>query len=178
MDAMATRIQKFVTKHELDQDMVDEITTLFKKSIGDLFNHVMDLPLAETTKEKAPKTEKLDTPKIAKTRDDLRNCTKETLNEYCKENGLRVGGNKKEVMDRVWRHMEGESSDDDISPRSKAKKAKAVVEKHECSCKNAKGTMCQITADEEVNGKWYCSRHVKNVVKEAPGSSSDEEDDE
>ena len=174
MDAIETRIKKFVAKHELSDDMVDEITTLFKKSIGDLFGHVMDLPLVETTKEKAPKAEKLDKPTIAKTRDDLRNCTKETLNEYCKENGLRVGGNKKEVMDRVWRHIDGESSEDDISPRGKAKKAKAVVEKHECCCKNAKGTMCQITADEEVNGKWYCSRHVKTAPPKEDSSDDDE----
>ena len=171
MEAVQTRIEKFVSQHELDSDMVDEITKLFKKSIGDLFNHVMDIPHEEISKTKAPKAEKLETPTTAKNRDDLRNCTKEVMNEYCKTNGLRVGGTKKEVMDRVWRHIEGESSDDDISPRGKAKKEKKVVEKHECSCKNAKGSMCQITAEEEVKGKWYCSRHVKNISVE----SEDEE---
>ena len=174
MDSVQTRIQKFVTDNELSSEMVDDIAALFKKCMGDVFNHVVDLPVVETTKVKAPKAEKLESPSIAKNRDDLRNCTKEVLNVYCKDNGLRVGGSKKEVMDRVWRHMDGESSEDDISPRNKTK-TKKVVEKHECSCKNVKGTMCAVTAEEEVNGKWYCSRHVKNISKDSKEESEDDE---
>ena len=171
MSTMQSRIEKFIKTHELSEDMSEELTTLVKKCIGDLFEHVKDKEIPETvTKVKEPKepkepkevVEKLDDPNDAKDRDDLRNCTKEVLNQYCKDKGLRVGGNKKDVMDRVWRNIQGDSSDDDISPRSKPKPTKKEkAEKHTCSCKLANGSMCQTTAEGEVNSTWYCWRHIK-----------------
>lgn len=178
---MTARIQKFIRDHELDADVSDDLEKLVKGCIRDLYEHVKDVPVpgAVTAKES-----KLDDPAKAQQRDDLRNCTKEVLNAFCKENGLRVGGTKKEVMDRVWRFTQDESSDEDISPRSeKKKKEKKVVEKKVCSGTTAKGTPCSVIAEDElIGGKCYCWRHAKAALEEQKKSpsekDSEEEDDE
>jgi hypothetical protein len=83
-------------------------------------------------------------------------------------------------MDRVWRHLQDESSDEDISPRSeKKKKEKKVPEKIECSGVTAKGTPCNVPAEnEKIGGKCYCWRHAKVAIAEQKKSESEEEDDE
>jgi hypothetical protein len=178
MSSITARIAKFIESHELDNELSDELEKLVKGCIRDLFEHVKDTPTQNTTGVK--ETKKLDDPSDAQERDDLRNCTKEVLNAFCKENGLRVGGSKKEVMDRVWRFVKDESSEDDISPRSeKKKKVKVVPVKHTCCGTTAKGTACGITAEEDaICGKYYCWRHAKTVLNEQKKSSSDEESDE
>ena len=182
MNTMTSRIEKFINEHKLDSDLKEEIEKLVKRCIGDLYEHVKDVPVQVPVKEKS---EKLDDPTIAQERDDLRNCKKEVLNTFCKENGLRVGGTKKEVIDRVWRHIQDESTDEDISPRSeKKKKEKKVVEKHTCSGCTSKGTPCKLDAEDEmICGKFYCWRHAKEAIQERKKStsskeSSDDEDDE
>ena len=176
--SITARLEKFISDHELDLEVAD-LNDLFKKCFCDLYESVKDAPVNTTTKEKQ---EKLDEPAKAQTRDDLRNCTKEVLNSFCKENGLRVGGTKKEVMDRVWRFTQDESSDDDISPRSeKKKKEKKVVEKIECCGKTAKGTPCNVPAeDEKIGGKCYCWRHAKNALADLKkvAEEASESDDE
>jgi hypothetical protein len=179
MSSITKRIEKFIADHEIEVS-ADDLEKLVKGCIRDLFEHVKDVPTLTTVKEKS---EKLDDPRDAKEREDLRNCTKEILNAFCKENGLRVGGTKKEVGDRVWRFVSDESTDDDISPRSEKKKAaKAVPVKHDCCGTTAKGTACMIIAEEDkIGGKWYCWRHAKAAISEAKKkkvSSSDDEESE
>jgi len=176
MSSITARLEKFIANHELDRDVAD-LDTLVKRCIGDLYENVKDVAV-NIPKEKQ---EKLEEPAKAQHRDDLRNCTKEVLNSFCKENGLRVGGTKKEVMDRVWRFTQDESSDEDISPRSeKKKKEKKVVEKHECCGKTAKGSVCQVIAeDEKIGGKFYCWRHAKSALADLKKSAdSESESDE
>jgi hypothetical protein len=178
MSCITDRIAKFISENELDTDLTQDLEKLVKGCIRDLFEHVKDVPTQATaTKEKS---EKLDDPSGAQQRDDLRNCTKEVLNAFCKENGLRVGGTKKEVMDRVWRHLQDESSEDDISPRSeKKKKAKVVAVKHECCGITAKGDSCSIVAEEDkIGGKYYCWRHAKTALAEASKKKAESESEE
>ena len=183
MSSITQRIAKFIKQNELESGLSDELEKLVKGCIRDLFEHVKDVPTQTTVKEKS---EKLDDPANATDREQLRNCTKEVLNAFCKENGLRVGGTKKEVMDRVWRHISEESTDEDISPRSDKKKKekieKKVAEKIECAGKTAKGTPCNTPAEnEKIGGKCYCWRHAKAALAElkaAPVDSESESDNE
>ena len=174
MSSITARLEKFIADHELDLE-VSDLDTLIKKCIGDLYENVKDVAV-NATKEKQ---EKLEEPAKAQERDDLRNCTKEVLNSFCKENGLRVGGTKKEVMDRVWRFIQEESSDDDISPRSeKKKKEKKVVEKIECCGKTAKGTVCNVPAENEpIGGKCYCWRHAKSALADLKKNTAESDDE-
>jgi superfamily II DNA or RNA helicase len=159
----------YITQKELEK-LVEEA----KKAMEE--NKKNQEEFSERSEEMKEKQEKLEEPSKAKVRDDLRNCTKEVLNSFCKENGLRVGGTKKEVMDRVWRFIQEESSDEDISPRSeKKKKEKKVVEKHECCGKTAKGSECQVIAeDEPISGKYYCWRHAKSALADVKKSEESE----
>jgi len=113
---------------------------------------------------KVSKENKIEDPTECKNREDLRNCTSLTLNEFCKKQGLRVGGNKTEIMDRVWRYLQGNNSDEDISPRNKPKKDKKINEKHDCYGCTSKGTPCAVAATVEVNGCWFCWRHEENAA--------------
>ena len=172
MSAMTTLFEKFIAKHELEIS-TDDLDGLCKQVLVMMYENAKGVPTA--AKEKS---EKLENPAKADDRDDLRNCTKEVLNAFCKENGLRVGGTKKEVMDRVWRCLQDDSEDDDISPRAKAKekKEKKVV-KRDCCGKTARGTPCQVNGDEIINGKCYCWRHAKDIVPVNEDSDSDEEEE-
>jgi hypothetical protein len=174
MSAMIALFEKFIAKHDLEIS-TDDLDGLCKQVLVMMYDNAKEVPSA--TKEKS---EKLEDPSKAEERDDLRNCTKEVLNAFCKENGLRVGGTKKEVMDRAWRFLQDESDEDDISPRAKAKekKEKKVVKK-DCCGKTAKGTPCQVNGDEIINGKCYCWRHAKDITSSSKASSkADSESDE
>ena len=173
MSAMIALFDKFIAKHELEISS-DDLDGLCKQVLVLMYENAKSVQVAE--KEKS---EKLENPAKATDRDDLRNCTKEVLNAFCKENGLRVGGSKKEVMDRVWRCLQDESSDDDISPRVKAKekKEKKVV-KQDCCGKTAKGTPCQVNGNEIINGKCYCWRHAKDIASSSSSSTKSEEEEE
>ena len=173
-------INQFIIEHELDADIYDSMTELFTKCMELHARFVINEPIPEKTKKdsvKATKADKIEDPSVVQSRDELRNCTTGVLNEFCKTTGLKVGGNKKEIMDRVWRHIQGESSDEDKSPKSKPKKVKVVAEKHTCFGCNAKGAPCAIAATEEVDSCWFCWRHVSEASdiiaakKQAPAAS-------
>jgi len=167
MSSMTFLFEKFITEHEIDIK-VSDLDTLVKRAVMLMYEQTKEV--SSVTKEVSIK---LDNPAKAQDRDDLRNCTKEILNAFCKENGLRVGGSKKEVMDRVWRSINDESSDEDISPRSKiAKEKKKPAPKGDCCGKTAKGTPCSVPGDELIGGKCYCWRHAKT----APSSVADSDE--
>jgi len=111
------------------------------------------------------KSDKIEDPSECKELNDLRNCTSATLDEFCKKNGIRVGGTKKEKMDRVWRYLQGNNSEEDMSPRGKAKKEKKVNEKHSCYGCTSKGTPCAAAATVEVDGHWFCWRHEEAAAE-------------
>ena len=118
MSSTTVLFEQFIAEHEIDVS-VEDLDNLVKRAIGLLYENTKDVKIV--TKEKESK---LENPSKAQQRDDLRNCTKEVLNAFCKENELRVGGSKKDIMDRVWRCLQDASDDDDISPRAKSKKEK------------------------------------------------------
>jgi hypothetical protein len=166
---MELRIENFITEHELDPDMKDELSNLVSGCLDDLYKHLYNQPVPQsqtaTKAKKVLKSEKVEDPATCETLDDLRNCTTGVLNQFCKEHGLKVGGNKKEIMDRVWRHMQGNGSDEDKSTRNKPKAEKKVPEKHACSGTNVAGVPCGVSATEEFGGCHFCWRHITDAQK-------------
>ena len=166
MANMEDRIDAFIAEHGLDENAKDDVIDLVNGCFGDYVAHMskewLTTPTKPPTKESSTKTKKnkLEDPAMANTAEELTNCTTAILNEYCKNNGLKIGGNKKELSGRVWRHIQGESSEDDTSSRSKPKTTKAAKEKHSCFACNSKGAPCGIAATEEHNGVWFCFRHI------------------
>jgi hypothetical protein len=166
MASIESRIDAFITEHELETSIKDELCVLVTGCMGDLFKHVFTEPVPEATKtKKVLKSEKIEDPTTCETLEELRNCTTGVLNEFCKSHGLKIGGNKKEIMERVWRHIQGESSDDDKSSRSKPKAAKKTVEKHVCGGTNLAGVPCGSAATEEFEGCHFCWHHIKDAQK-------------
>lgn len=168
MANMEIRINSFLAENNLDESVKDSLIELVNGCFSDYVAHMSRewltaVPSTKTTTVKATKAEKLDDPALAESVEDLRNCTSVVLNDYCRDKKLRVGGNKKDIMERVWRHLQGESTDDDSSPRSKPKKTPAKVEKHACFACNSKGVPCGSAATEQFNDKWFCWLHIKSA---------------
>ena len=164
MSSIESRIDEFIAFHEIDHDMKDDISELITGCMSDLFKQVFSQPVPETTKaKKVLKAEKVEDPATCEALEDLRNCTTGILNQFCKGHNLKVGGNKKELMDRVWRHIQGESSDEDHGRKPKA--VKIVPEKHACYGTNAAGAPCGLSGSEEINGHHFCFRHIADAQK-------------
>jgi hypothetical protein len=169
MASIESRIDAFIAKHNLDStEIKDPICALITDAMGDLFKHVFNqaVPDSGTTKaKKVLKAEKIEDPSSVENQEDLRNCTTGVLNQFCKDHGLKVGGNKKEIMDRVWRHIQGESSDEDKSSRGKAKTEKKTAEKFACSGCNIAGTPCGSSGTEAHGEYHFCWRHATDADK-------------
>jgi len=168
---MENVIVPFLNKYAInDPDAVDDMIACINQCFVHISKNILEVNSGHATK-----TAKLDSPSDAKSVDELRGCTTQVLNEFCKNNGLRVGGNKKDIMDRVWRYLQGTNSDDDKSPRSKPKKDSTASkkEKHMCCGKNSKGNQCASSASECVGDKWYCWRHISDA-----NSGSEQSDEE
>jgi hypothetical protein len=177
MANMEIEINAFIASHELDESAKDELVKLVNKCFSIYVSHMSSEWLsaaaptsapakkAAATKKTAAKAEKIENAADAESLDQLIStaCTSTVLNDYCRENGLRIGGVKKDIASRVWRHLQGESEDDDISPRSKPKKAPAKKQTHPCFACNAKGQPCGLAADNEFEGNWFCFRHIDSA---------------
>jgi hypothetical protein len=180
MSTINDRIQEFITTHELpDTDEFRESLADFVSGCwSDHFKIVMEKAIPDDKPAKGSKVSKenkIEDPTECKSREDLRNCTSGTLNEFCKKQGLRVGGNKTEIMDRVWRYLQGNNSEEDMSPRNKPKKEKKIKEKHDCYGCTSKGTPCAVDATVEVDGCWFCWRHeehAQEIIEKKKGTSS------
>ena len=160
------RIDAFIAKFDLKD------TQEFRDGLGNFvagcWEDHFKLCLHEQIPEKASKvtkSDKIEDPSECKELNDLRNCTSATLDEFCKKNGIRVGGTKKEKMDRVWRYLQGNNSEEDMSPRGKPKKEKKVNEKHSCYGCTSKGTPCAAAATVEVDDHWFCWRHEEAAAE-------------
>ena len=165
---MENRIDSFIAEHGLDENAKDAVIELVNGCFTDYISHMAKEWLknpVKSTKEPTPKSKKakLEDPTQAESPDDLMNCTTAILNEYCKNNKIKVGGNKKELSGRVWRHIQGESSDDDTSSRSKPKSSKPKKETHQCFACNSKGAPCGISGTEEYSGEWFCFHHIDSA---------------
>jgi hypothetical protein len=131
------------------------------------FCHILNYNIRNTINKtkKVLKSEKIEDPSSCETYDGLRNCTTGVLNQFCKDKALKIGGNKKDLMDRVWRHIQGETSDEDKSVRNKPKSEKKVPEKHACCGTNTQGVPCGVSATEIFNGHHFCWRHITDAQK-------------
>jgi hypothetical protein len=192
MANMENRIDAFIVENGLDEDIKDALIELVNGCFGDYVGHMSKEWLTtaiSSKKESTPKAkkERLVNPSDATAIEELRKCTTLTMNDYCKNNGLKVGGNKREIMERVWRHIQGDSSDDDLSRASKPKKVKPTKESHSCFACNAKGAPCGIAATEEYCGHWFCFHHIddaeklvaaKNPTEPEPDSEPEDESDD
>jgi len=171
MSSLEEVVNEFIAEHELDADMKDPLCGLYNKLNEVLFKHLYSdkTPVSEPKKEKKSqkvlKADKLEDPATAESEEQLAKCTTGILNTFCRENSLKVGGNKAEIVERVWRFLQGTSSDDDVSNRNKPKKEKKGSEKHPCSGCSAKGAPCAVGAgsDGEYKGYWFCWHHIKNA---------------
>jgi hypothetical protein len=180
MATLSEIINGFIAEHEIDTPNFDvELMNLVNK----VFEAFIKINLGTKIPENEPKTktqkvlkaDKIEDPAVAETREQLNNCTTGVLNEFCKTNNLKVGGNKTQIMDRVWRFMQGETSDDDMSSRNKPKKEKKKTEAHKCSGCNAKGAPCAVAGNEQFGEYYFCWRHIIDAEKFIENKKSDTE---
>ena len=168
--SIESRVNNFLEENGLSEDVKDEVQNLVMGCIEDMFKHLYPLGInavtteskKETTTKKVSKSEKIEDPSTVESESELERCTVGVLNQYCRDHLLKIGGNKKDIKERVWRHLQGESSEDDISSRGKTKTvaAKKVAEKHACSGFKKDGSPCQLSGNEEHSGCWFCYKHI------------------
>jgi hypothetical protein len=167
------------TIEEIFDNAVESINNgeveLNKEYLIDLFNKIdtarfhllLDKPIV--SKKKSSKTDNTDTktynPVDAETIDDLSKCNMKVLTEFSRENEIKIGGTKKDVVERIWRFLQGEASDDDKSPKARVKKEIPKKENHACCGVNSKGEACGTGATEFKFDKWYCWRHIAFVTE-------------
>ena len=171
IDTLAT---EFIQNNSLNERVKDNLVEFAEKCIlaytGAFVRNFVAEKKQEVVTIKTSKKIKLENPQDALNFDDLQRCTSVALNEFCKKNEIRVGGNKKDIMERVWRFLQNSSDDDDF-PKKKTTTKSAKRESHQCSCLNKKGNQCAISAFEEVNGKWFCHLHLDKSSGSEAGSS-------
>jgi len=160
-------IDEFITEYELDPEIKDPICELFGKCVEALAKHLIKEAIPEvdskTKTTKVLKADKIEDPTTCESFEQLNNCSTGVLNQFLGDNGLKKGGNKKELKDRVWRFLQGTGSDEDKSPRNKPKAVKKIAEKHACYGCNAKGAPCSVAGTEEFSNQWFCWRHISDA---------------
>jgi hypothetical protein len=168
MASIDTIVDSFIAENELDSEIKPALQGLVNKCFEGVFKHIYSVPIpntdgtSKTKTQKVLKADKIEDPTDCETREQLHNCTTKTLNDFCKKQNLKVGGNKTEAIDRVWRHLQGTGSEEDKSSRNKPKASKKVPEKHQCSGCNAKGEKCAVVGTEcfPDTDHWFCWRHI------------------
>ena len=180
-DAM---IDAFISENSLDEEIKDSLIELVQRCMVGVVGAMSKEWLGASVSAKSEKSTrtsknpKLENPADAESIDDLEYCTSAIMNLFCKEKGLKVGGNKKEIKERVWRFIEGNSSDEDKSSRGKAKKEVPKKEIHQCCCLNKQNQPCKVSATEEFGDDWYCFLHIKTAKTTKESSSESESDPE
>lgn len=165
---METIIDTFMSTHSIDSSVKDPLIELingcFSIYIGEMSKEWLDKSTTsnpvKAIKESSKESSKIEDISQCESEEDVKKCTVTVLTSFCKTNGLKVGGSKKDLSDRVWRHIQGNSSDEDKSSKTKAKKTAEKKVHHECCGKNKAGDQCGLAGSEEKNGKWYCFRHI------------------
>ena len=173
MANMEDRIDSFIAENGLDENAKDAVIELVNGCFTDYISHMatewLKNPIDNKSKKNITKSKKakLEDPTAAESIDDLMNCTTAILTEYCKNNKLKVGGTKTDLSGRVWRHIQGESSDEDTKNTKKSSKdskdLKSKKEVHSCFACNSKGAPCGLSATEEYSGHWFCFHHIDNA---------------
>jgi hypothetical protein len=178
MSSLSKVVAEFIDEHEIDKenfdvDLMNLVNKVFEIFIKINMNTVIPENEPKAKTQKVLKADKIEDPASVQTRAELNNCTTGILNQFCKENSLKVGGNKTEIMDRVWRFIQGTGSDEDLSSRNKPKTPKKKSEIHECSGFNAKGTPCGVSGNEPFDGHWFCWRHHADAARFIEAKQSD-----
>ena len=166
MANMDSRLNQFISENGLDEEIKDSLIELVNGCFADYVSHMSKEWSSTPVSTKSPPKEKkvkLEDPTEAEKIEDLRKCTSIILNEYCKTHELKIGGDKKDIMGRVWRHLQGETSDDDTGRKAKAKKVVVVKVPHACFAHNAKGAPCGIVATDQFSSEWFCCRHIDSA---------------
>ena len=220
MSAMESIVDTYLTNHGLadnedaKEQLIVVINDCFKAYVDHMHHEFLTTPApsvsAKTTTKSASSSKPVTTvsaPDECTTKDQLTKCTITTLTTFCKERQLKVGGKKDEVVHRVWRHLQGESSDEDHNPKSrktattapptdaptKTKRPttnggvrRAVTIHHGCEgvTKTGKpcvleGTLCNPT----VGGgeQWFCWRHTPTTdatIQQPPANPQSSESGE
>ena len=185
---MEDRIDSFIAENGLDENAKDAVIELVNGCFTDYIAHMaaewLKNPVDNKSKKNITKSKKakLEDPTVAQSIDDLMNCTTAILTEYCKNNKLKVGGTKTDLSGRVWRHIQGESSDEDTKNTKKASKdskdSKSKKEIHSCFACNSKGAPCGLSATEEYSGHWFCFHHIDNAEELISAKKSSDSESE
>jgi len=191
MANMEDRIDSFIAEHGLDENAKDAVIELVNGCFTDYISHMavewLKNPVDNKSKKNITKSKKakLEDPTVAQSIDDLVNCTTAILTEYCKNNNLKVGGTKTDLSGRVWRHIQGESSDEDTKNTKKSSKdsknsknSKSKKEVHSCFACNSKGAPCGLSATEEYSGHWFCFHHIDSAEELISAKKSSDSESE
>jgi hypothetical protein len=131
----------------------------------------------------------LENPADATSLSQLEECTVQVLSKFCKEHSLKVGGKKESLSLRVWRFLQGETSDEDRSsvkgskdpkePKKNPKNPKNPIDPcFACQGMTKSGTQCILAGTKELaEGQWYCFRHYPKSSKEQQESGDEDSDD-
>jgi hypothetical protein len=145
MANMEDRIDNFIAENNFDENIKDDLIDLINCCFTDYVTHMakewLSTPTAKKSTSVTAKTKKikLDDPTQADCPEMLMNCTILTLNEYCKKTNIKTGGNKTELVERVWAHMQGNEVDDDVKSKQSSSNPKNETEQSsEVKTKNIK----------------------------------------
>ena len=187
---MDSIVDTFLEKYSLAADpgakdsMIDTINSCFKVYAEYMSKDLLAVkePKAKAAKTakaektessakaaKAAKTERkvLENPAEATSMDALNGCTIQILAKWCKDHEMKVGGKKEEVVARVWRHLQGETSDEDKTPKARPRKKSAEsAATHVCCGVTKAGKPCVLAGTTCVDDKWLCFRHNPENSKE------------
>ena len=185
---MDSIVDTFLEKYSLAADpgakdsMIDTINSCFKVYAEYMSKDLLaDKKVNKAAKESKPKDETpvkaaktskaerkvLENPAEATSMDALNGCTIQILAKWCKDHEMKVGGKKEEVVARVWRHLQGETSDEDKTPKARPRKKSAEsTAQHVCDGVTKAGKPCVLAGTSCVDGKWLCFRHNPDLSKE------------
>jgi len=189
MATMETIVDEFIAKYKLNEqakdDCIEVINNCFKAYVDHMHREFITTPVPSSTttvtkksKVTAPK-ESFENPAEAESVEQLQKCTIQVLAKFCKEKELKIGGKKDEVVVRVWRFLQGESSDEDRTPKNRPKK-KPANELRVCCGITKSNEKCVIAGTEQGRyGEWYCWRHFeKSKTATTDESASELTDDQ
>jgi len=191
MATMETIVDEFISKYKLNEqakdDCINVINNCFKAYVDHMHREFIttaipgtDTSVAKKTKANTGSKESFDNPAEAESVEQLQKCTIQVLGKFCKEKQLKIGGKKDEVVNRVWRFLQGESSDEDRTPKNRPKK-KPATDFNVCCGLTKSNEKCVIAGtDQGQDGKWYCWRHIEKTkpatTDESAGELTDDQD--
>jgi hypothetical protein len=199
---MDSIVDSFLNEYSLTDpgakdSLIEVINSCFKMYAQYMSKELLD----SNTSPKKPKESKkkpkesggvaaLENPADATSLSQLEECTVQVLSKFCKEHSLKVGGKKESLSLRVWRFMQGETSDEDRSSVKGSKDPKESKEPKKnpknpidscfaCQGMTKSGTQCVLAGTKELaEGQWYCFRHYPKQGQQESGEEEESESSE